>query len=81
MPINFETVHTIFTIRLLLSKVSFDNLVAIGMSHQLSLTSTMTSFTSEYSVFNETTIETNRNVRELAMSYLLYQIGKLDINS
>ena len=40
----------------------------------------MTSFTTEYSVFNETAMETKDNVRELAMFYLLYQIGKLDIN-
>ena len=41
----------------------------------------MTSFTAEYSVFNEITMEIEENVRELAMSYSMYQIGKLDINS
>ena len=51
-----------------------------GEFYQLYLASTMSSFTSKYSVFNETTMETKENVRELAMFYLMYQIGKLDIN-
>ena len=52
-----------------------------GESYQLNLASAMSSFTSEYSVFSETAMETKENVRELAMLYLMYQIGRLDINS